>query len=393
MDPASLWGIAMAVGQTLTTQMQLDSVASSRQLTVFTPPGLHIETAKYPILMAGVLASPEPSDFLSIFDHPEAWHGLDREAVLSMRRQLYRILVPVDAREMHPRNTIEVLQTLALSVSPVALEIDSPSLPPRDLQPMGALLPSSPIVHAQSFELVSEPEISRVAQRITERDIPASEGIWMLFDYDYSLDQAARLMSVGLLGRLQNRRMIPLKGAYKAVIDTFVNRAVMELMDCPQAATSRVHMGTLFGDRFTVLLTPGESRVDYVRIETAGNRISRGVSIESSRHPDFDAKTSVYADHARYSAYSALISEKATSHVTIFHLSKNAKNQVLGPWIARAGVKETLQTDPVILDDRADVLAVLFSVLRPELGVWTSETPLLERHGLERSVRPLVHTA
>ncbi|MFW9800921.1 MAG: hypothetical protein ACFFD9_10825, partial [Candidatus Thorarchaeota archaeon] len=103
MDPASLWGIAMAVGQTLTTQMQLGSVASSRQLTVFTPPGLYIETAKYPILMAGVLASPEPSDFLSIFDHPEAWHGLDRQAVLSMRRQLYRILVPVDAREMHPR--------------------------------------------------------------------------------------------------------------------------------------------------------------------------------------------------------------------------------------------------------------------------------------------------
>ncbi|MFQ5832698.1 MAG: hypothetical protein ACE5H4_08355 [Candidatus Thorarchaeota archaeon] len=383
----------MAIGQTLTTQMQLGSVPSSRQVTVFTPPGLHIETAKYPILMGGVLASPKPSDFLSIFDHPEAWYGLDREGILSMRRQLYRFLVPVNAREMHPRETIDVLQTLALSVSPVAMEIESPSLPSHHLQPVGALLPTGPVVHAKSFEPVSEPEISRVARRITEEDISASEGIWRLLDYDYSLDQAARLMAVGLLGRLQNRRMIPLKSAYKAVIDTFVNRAVMELMDCPEPTTSRVHMGSLFGDRFTVLLTPGESRVDYVRIETTGNRMSRGVSIESSRHPDLDAKTSVYADHARYSAYSALMSEKATSHVTIFHLSNNAKNQVLGPWIARAGVKETLQTDPVVLDDRANVLAVLFSVLRPELGVWTSETSLLERHGLECPVRPLVHTA
>jgi len=384
--------MTLAVGQAFTTQMQLGTIPESRHLTVFSPPGVFIETAKYPVLMAGVLASPQPSGFLSIFDLPDAWQGLDREAILSMRKHLYRFVTPVDAREMSPSSTIETLQILALSVSPVALEVEAPNLPPEDLKSVGALLPSSPIIRVQSLQLNSEPETSKVAKRITEKDMPASDGIWRILDYDYSLDFAVRLMAVGLLGRLKNRRMLPLKSAYKAVIDVFVNRAVMELIDLPSAEASRIYTGDLFGDRFTILMTPGEPRVDYVKIDMTGKLLTRGVSIESSRHPDLDAKTSVFADHARYSAYRALLTERSTSHVTVFHLSRNTRNHVLGPWIARAGVKETLQTNPVLLEGKENALAVLRSVLRPELGVWVDETPLLERHSLEGSVRPLVHT-
>ncbi|MFX1602924.1 MAG: hypothetical protein ACFFCK_05515 [Promethearchaeota archaeon] len=382
----------MAVGQILTTQMQLETIPESRHLTVFSPPGVFLETAKYPVLMAGVLASRQPSEFLSIFDHPDAWQGLDREAILTMRKHLYRFVMPVDAREMSPSSTIETLQSLALSVSPVALEVDAPNLPLEGLRPVGALLPSSPIVRVQSLQLDSEPDFSRVAKGVTEKDIPASDGIWKLLDYDYSLDFVVRLMAVGLLGRHESRRMIPLRSAYKAVIDVFVNRAVMELIDTPSAEASRIYTGDLFGDRFTILMTPGEPRVDYVKLDMARKPVSRGVSIESSRHPDLDAKTSVFADHARYSAYCALLAERSTSHVTVFHLSRNTRNHVLGPWIARAGMRETLQTDPVFLEDREKIPAVLRSVLRPELGVWIDETNLLERHGLEGSIRPLVHT-
>ncbi len=392
VDPFSLRGMTMAVGQTLITQMQLETIPESRHLTVFSPPGVFLETAKYPVLMAGVLASQQPSEFLSIFDHPDAWQGLDREAILSMRKKLYRFCMPVDAREMSPSSTIETLQSLALSVSPVALEVEAPSLPPEDLKPAGALLPSSPIVRVKSLQLDSEPEISRAASRVTENDIPASDGIWKLLDYDYSLDFAVRLMAVGLLGRHKNRRMMPLKSAYKAAIDVFINRAVMELLGAPSSQASRIYTGDMFGDSFTVLMTPGEPRVDYVKLDMTRRPVSRGVSIESSRHPDLDAQTSVFADHARYSAYCALLAERITSHVTVFHLSRNTRNQVLGPWIARAGVKEALQTDPVLLEDRENTLVVLRSILRPELGVWIDETNLLERHGLEVSIRPLVHT-
>jgi len=333
----------MVVTQVFKSQPQLDSASHSRGLTVFTPPGIFIEAATFPMLTAGFLATPQPTEWLSIFDHPEAWRGLDREAILAMRRQLYRFVIPLNGREFEPRDSAEVLQTLALSVGPAALNVQAPDLPVLDIYPVEGLLPSGPEVKISLMEILSEPEISKVAQRITEMDIPASEAIWNLLDYDYTLDQVAQLMSVGLLGRLENRRMQPLRSAYKATIDSYVSRSIVELADCSQSEESRIYMTSLFGDSFTILSTPGWPKVDYLRIEQLPWGTTHGASFEGGRHTPTDPKTSIYADNARFSAYATMIGEESASHMTIFHLSRNARSNSLGPWISRAGVRETLQ--------------------------------------------------
>ena len=328
------------------------------------------------------MASKEPLECLSIYDHPEAWEGLSREAILSMRRHLYPFAINVDARDMQPRDTIESLQTIALSVTPVALGVEVTSVPPRHLHNRGGLLPCSPTVQVKSIDILSDPEISNVAKRITEKDVPSSESIWSLLDYDYSLDRVVRLMSVGLLGRLANRRLVPMNSAYKAVIDSFISRAVMELVEKPFADTTKMHLANLFGDAFTIIMQPGEPRVDYIRMEQLGGKTSRGASFEDLRYPNTDPRTSVFADHARFSAYSDLVRNKTSYHVTVFHLIQDKRNAILGPWIARAGVKKALETAPVFLDTETSIRTILESVLRPSLDAWTHDTPLLERLGL-----------
>jgi hypothetical protein len=328
--------------------------------------------------MAGVLASTEPSEWLSIYDHPESWCGLDREAIISMRRRLYRFTVPIDARAMEPSNIVETLQTIALSVSPVAIEAETSNLPPRKLQTLGGQLPASPVVYTKALDIISEPEISRVAKRITEEDIPVSEASWKLFDYEYTLDQVARLMSVGLLGRIDSRRFVPSRGAYKAIIDSYVSRSLMELIDKPIAEEYRLGMSEIYSDNFTVLSQPGAPRVDYLRIERTKNGLDRGVSIQGSRSPTTDSKTSVFADHARFSAFSDLMKREESSHVTIFHFSRNRENNVLGPWIVRNGVKTALDTHQIELDNRENTLSVLESLLAPDISVWIKNETLLE---------------
>jgi len=341
-----------------------------------------MQTDKYPILSGGVLASTEPLEWLSIYDHPEAWEGLNRESILSMRRHLYQFATNIDARDMQPRDTIESLQTIVLSVTPVALGVEVTSLPPRHLHNRGGLLPCSPTVQVKSIDILSDPEISNVAKKITEKDVPASESIWKLLDYDYSLDRVVRMMSVGLLGRLSNRRLVPMKSAYKAVIDSFISRAVMELVERPFAYTTEMYLANLFGDTFTIIVQPGEPRVDYVNIELIGGKTSRHTSFENLRYPDTDPKTSVFADHARFSVYANLVRKKMSCHVIVFHLSQDRRNTILGPWIARAGVKKALETSPVSLDTDTNVRTILESVLRPDLNVWIHNTPLLKRLGL-----------
>ena len=291
----------MALNQVQTTQLQFGQPVNNRQLTAFGPPGIVVEAAKYPVLMASVLASTEPSEFLSIFDHPEAWHGLDRDAILAMRKNLHRFTIPIDARAMEPEDIIDVFQTIALSVSPVAIEVETSDLPLKRLSPLGGQLPASPSANIKSIEILSEPEISRVAKRIIEQDIPAAEAAWKLLDYEYTLDQVARLMSVGLLGKLDNRRFVPTRGAYKAVIDGFVSRSLIEMIEKSMSTSYRLGISELFGENFTILSQPGEPRVDYVRLERTNDGLEHGVSIQGNKNQTTDAKTSVFSDHARFS--------------------------------------------------------------------------------------------
>jgi hypothetical protein len=367
----------------MTTQVQLVHAPVRKSLTVFSPPGICVEPAKYPYLLAGVLASTDASEHLSIYDHPGAWKGLDREAVITMRRSLYRFVTPINAREMYPADTVRALQTMALSVRPVAVRVEAGDIPPIRIQTQPALLPSSPSVTVKSIEVLSEPEITKVAERITGKDIPASEGICQLLDYDYTLDQVARLLSVGLLGKLNSRRLVPLRGAYKAAIDAYVSNALMDIVERASSETYAIHTASLYGDTFVILLEPGDARVDYLRAETGNGSQSGGYSLEDPRHPTTDPKTSIYADHARFSAYQHLAKQKANSHVVVFHHSRGQLNQLLGPWLVRAGVEEAVESDPILLDTRGNMSRVLNSILTPELRAVARESPIPSRVGLD----------
>jgi len=368
----------MAIGHVRTTQMQLGHAANLRHVTAYSPPGITVEAAKYPMMTAGILASTDAQEYLSIYDHPESWCGLNRETILAMRRELYRFTVPINARAMEASDFIEVLQTIALSVSPVAIEVETASLPPRGLYPLGGQLPASPVVEMQSVEIISEPEISKVAENITQQDIPASESAWKLLDYDYSLDQVARLMSVGLLGRTDSRRLVPTRGAYKAVIDGYVNRSLIELAEKPVSPSFSIHSTELLDENFTVLIQPGEPKVDYLRIERTESGLERGASFERLKNATTDPKTAVFGDHARFSSYRHLVKTMAKAHITIFHFTRNNKNSILGPWVVRAGVEAALETNSIELDTRENAVMVLESILTPSLPVWTEEDPLLD---------------
>ena len=371
----------MALDQVQTTQMQFGQSVNNRHLTAFSPPGVIVEAAKYPVLMAGVLASTEPSEFLSIYDHPEAWGGLNRDAILEMRKKLYRFTVPIDARAMQPRNIVNALQTISLSVSPVAIEVETSHLPLRKISALGGQLPASPSAIIKSIDIVSDPEISQVAKRITEQDIPSAEAVWKLLDYEYTLDQVVRLMSVGLLGKIDSRRFVPTRGAYKAVIDGFVSRSLIELTEKPIADTFRLGMTELFGENFTVLAQPGEPQVDYLRLERTPDGLEHGASIQGVKTLTTDSKTSVFADHARFSGFTDLVKQKESAHLTIFHFSRNSRNNILGPWVVRAGVRAALEADQIELDTKENALTVLESFLAPDISVWTQDNPLLDNFG------------
>ncbi|TFF91254.1 hypothetical protein EU545_04845, partial [Candidatus Thorarchaeota archaeon] len=294
-------------------------------------------------------------------------------------RSLYRFVLPLDARSGRPEKVARTLQTIALAVNPLAIGVEGPTLPPRRLQSHAGLLPASPRVQVKSIELLTEPEISTVAKRITEMDIPATNGIWQLLDYDYSLDQVARIMAVGLLGRHGSRRCVPLHGAYKAVIDSFISRAIFELSEEEQDAHTRLHMAGHLDSLLTIVSRPGPPRVDYLQLDESGNRHGTRYSLENPELAPSDAKTALYADHARFAVYTNMLRDRRTSHVTVFHHIRSGKDGILGPWTVRAAVEKAFDAKPLTIGQEEKLEPILNTVLGYGLERWFDGVPVLKR--------------
>ncbi|RLI54093.1 MAG: hypothetical protein DRO93_12950 [Candidatus Thorarchaeota archaeon] len=359
-------------------QAHLAQLVPSHRHTVFSPPGVVVESSKFPVMFAGILASKSPSEHISIYDHPRAWSGFSRDAILAMRESLYRLMVPVNGREMAPAGTIETLRRIALSASPVAIGVEGPTLPPRHLDMLPGLIPSGPRVVVSDIQLLSEPETSRVAEKICENDIPAAQGVWKLLEYDYSLDQVARFLSLGMLGRHKSRRLLPTRAAYKVAIDAVVDQVILNLVDGPTVSSYHTHVGSHYGDVVTVICAPGQPRVDYFRAEIAEDGLRFSYSLEDARVPSSDARTSLLGDHARFSAYSAMHESGRGSHMLILHSAKPS-NRRLEPWLTRSAVKHALESHPAHTDTVDEAFEIVSPVLRPSLDVWARNAPIFER--------------
>ena len=121
--------------------------------------------------------------------------------------------------------------------------------------------------------------------------------------------------------------------------------------------------------------------MDYFKIERTQNGFNRDVSLEGVKNVTIDSKTSVFADHARFSAYSNLIRRKESAQVSIFHYARINNNSVLGPWLVRAGVHAALESDQLILDSKENAFSVLDSLLTPDISVWTRQESILDSFG------------
>ncbi|MEM2143472.1 MAG: hypothetical protein QXQ81_09475, partial [Candidatus Thorarchaeota archaeon] len=328
-----------------------------------------VEPHRFPEFLTGVLVSRQPSRHLAIYNYPDAWYGLSRESILAMRRSLYSFTMKVDGVHMEPSDMVGVLQRLALAAEPVVLEADCEITEPQYVEYRQGALPTGPNVRASRIRLASDPEVSRVAEKIASKDLASAEAIWRLLSHEYSLDQVAQMLSVGLLGRHGRRRMVPTAGAYRTTINVFINHATLELADRPEVEEAGLFHARMPGEEFFVLLAPGPTRVDYLR---AG--LTRDGPVFSGQS---DVGVPHAYDHVAFSALRGLISLGRRARVIVLHIHRQAVENALSPWTARVSVSHAIASGPIARGETSECLDIISSLLSPPLRALTAKIPVL----------------
>ena len=247
------------------------------------PPSLFVGRHGYPDVRAGLTASLTPDDSADSFGDPAELFGRPLEEVAARHANLV-----TGGRKMRvssavcPDLVLEATQLIAKASSSVDVELDfarpvaiggNPTFDSMST-PLG---PSGEVLRA---EVVGHASVSRKIDSITgETDVLASDAMGELAESGTGEAQISRMLSSGLLGRAESRKLVPTRWGITATDDTLGKRLWESVRDLPSLDKVLVFEASYLDNHFHIIITPGTWAFHMMEAWTGGSLWSDGGSV------------------------------------------------------------------------------------------------------------------
>ncbi len=222
------------------------------------PPSAFVGSWGYPRVLVGPLVPPLRDQDTSIMDASETWLQYDLAEILRFRLSLVRGKASrrvLEARE--PDSILSVVQEGAMASRPVDTEMWLEKTPALVSPFSGRAPPSGPSADIRKVELASNPSVPRrVDDLVSDTDVRAGEAIADLYDHGVSQSHITRVLSVGLLGAKERRRLVPTEWSITAVDDILGKRLLQQVRDSPWIEDYEVYSATGLANTVAILLFP-----------------------------------------------------------------------------------------------------------------------------------------
>ncbi len=232
-----------------------------------TPPSVVVGESGYPMvpLMLGI--PPSIKGLLARgYDDPIGWWGVvGLDEIIRRRSYLISPVVRVNVRDFERLYEAE-LSVAAASLRPVESEarLKKPPVPKLTFRP--GLSPVGPSAEVRDIRVVGNASLPPKLEKLIWDDLSAQEGIIELYMSGVDVYSIIRSLSVGLLGRLRSRRLVPTRWAITAVDRALTNYFLRKIRFCNSISKVELYEGEYLGNRFKVILYQGRPLVEWIEI-------------------------------------------------------------------------------------------------------------------------------
>jgi len=274
-------------------------------------PSVFVGRSGYPEVSAGILSPMEETATPEAFATSSAWYGdgLDIESVLQRRTGLLNSSHRADAN-VHDTwdGFVGTQREVALADRPVGVEIGLDGNPDLDWDLDDVTTPTGPTASADSATLTENPHVPTQVQKTLEDDDWAAEGA-MTYLYRRGLDvyDINQVLSVGALGEAESRKLVPTRWSITAVDDTVGQYLRGTIRNNPAVDKPHVWMNEYMGNRYWVLLAPGQWEFELVEMKSPGsvwNPDPAGEVWMASAYEGYDGRTG-YVEETAGAYYAA----------------------------------------------------------------------------------------
>jgi hypothetical protein len=330
-----------------------------------TPPNVFVGHNFYPNLYWGPMVSLVHGEAK---DSPADWYGMDFNEIIRQRSMLIRGQSRMTAQSV-PTDKSRLLsetQDAIMSVKSVDVEAHFSKKPQFRIDldavhtPMGA---SAPI---ETLKLAENPSIPKKVDELVNERIPARQAISELQSVGFDNYYLTKLISAGLLGKKDSRRLVPTKWSITAIDDMLAKSLMEKIRNSQPISTYFVFENQYLFNHFVILLMPGAWEYEQFEAWSTG---SANAKISEEYEPHEGRKDYAESQGGGYYAARLPICEYLAAH------DKQARAVVLreilpeyempvGVWEVRENVRHAMENKPAKFESQEEAMQYAFSRLK-----------------------------
>ena len=289
---------------------RFDETLSGETLVGSTAPSVFVGRSSYPQVSAGLLAPVGDEDAAADYVTTGAWYeqgyGIDdvfqrRTGLLNSTRRSN-----IDAHDVWD-GFVGTQREVAIADRPVDIELGLEDRPGFDLD--GSLediaAPRGPRVGADTARVTENPSVPRAIEKtLSDDDWRATGAMTYLCRRGFDVYEINNVLSVGALGRGENRRLVPTRWSITAVDDTIGQYLRGTIRNAPTIDRTSVWHAEYMGNEYWVVAAPGEWEFELLELKAPG----------SIWNPDPNGRLYMAADSEGYEGRTEYVDETSGAY-------------------------------------------------------------------------------
>ena len=312
------------------------------------PPSVFVGEFGYPNVRIGPMVPPYHGD-TAILDRPELWTGKSLEEIVNYRINLLKGTKIQKVDQLSGRY-LEYLQEMSLSKKVVDSTMTLEKIP-KHLDESGLTLKkseeiptlfSAPVI---DFKIVSSTSDRNIEKKYYDDDMYASDAIIDLYENSVDVSQISKVLSMGMLGRKKNRKLVPTKWSITASDDILSQYLIDKIKDNPPLDNYYVFDFSHLDNYYSLIMIPDEVW-SFEMIESwidTNGRIHIGSDYESGKSIDHYPSIAGAYFAARLAVAEFLFKIRKKAAVLILREIRPEYFVSLGVWQIREGIRECLR--------------------------------------------------
>lgn len=314
------------------------------------PPSLFVGEYGYPHVRVGPMVPPYHGD-TSILDNPELWLGKSLEEIVNYRINLLKGTMIHNVSKISDRY-IESLQDMALSKRAVDSTMTFEKIPSQYLNEMvlsKSYLEEIPTVFSapvSEFKIYPSTSDEKIEKKYYDGDLLASDAVVELYENNVDITRIAKVLSIGMLGRKKNRKLVPTKWSITAADDIVSMNLLKKIKDNTVLDCYLVFDFNHLGNYYSIIFIPDDVW-NFEMIESwidTNGRVHIGSDYESGKNIDHYPSIAGAYFAARLAAAEYLFKKRKKSSVLILREIHPEYFMSLGVWQIREGIRESLKS-------------------------------------------------